>query len=133
MILRKMLGASLVILYAASTLSAFQAKPVDLTGTWTGTLTPDGGPGGSAHIELKQKGADLTGTCGPSPQQQTAITAGKVTTANGVTTVTFESVPGTGAVMKFDLKVVDGRLKGNVTLERDGQKKSGALDVGRAK
>lgn len=130
---RKMLGVCLVILFAASTLSAFQAKPVDLSGTWTGTLTPGGGQGGPAHIELKQKGADLTGTCGPTPERQTAITNGKVTTDKGVTTVTFESAQGNGAVMKFDLKMVDGRLKGNVALELNGQKQEGTLDVGRAK
>jgi hypothetical protein len=133
MTFRKMLGVSLVVLLAASTLSAFQPKPVDLTGTWTGTLTPGGGSGGPAHIELKQKGADLTGTCGPTPDQQTAITNGKVTTDKGVTSVTFEASPGSGAVMKFDLKVVEGRLKGNVALERNGQKQEGTLDVGREK
>ncbi|HKW00181.1 MAG TPA: hypothetical protein VJN96_10170 [Vicinamibacterales bacterium] len=133
MTLRKTLGVCLAILFAASTLSAFQAKPADLSGTWTGTLTPAGGQGGSAHIVLKQNGTELTGTCGPTPEQQTAIANGKVTTAKGVTSVTFEASPGPGGVMKFDLKVVDGRLKGNVALERNGQKQEGTLDVGRAK
>jgi hypothetical protein len=83
---------------------------------------------------LTHKGADVTGTCGSSPERQTAIASGKVTTVKGVTSVTFESTLANGAVMKFDLKVVEGRLKGNVALERDGQKRGDAiLDVGRAK
>ena len=38
-----------------------------------------------------------------------------------------------GLVMKFDLKIVDGRLKGKVIGEMNGEKREAALDVGRAK
>lgn len=130
---RKMLGVSLALLFAASTLSALQSKPVDLTGTWTGTLTRSTGQAGPAHIVLKQKDAEVTGTAGPGPDNQTAITKGKVATVKGVTGVTFEAPQQSGAVMKFDLKVVEGRLKGSVTLERDGQTQQGTIDVGREK
>ena len=34
---------------------------------------------------------------------------------------------------KLDLKVVEGRLKGGVTLESNGQTQNGTIDVGRAK
>ena len=129
---RKMLGVSLAILFATS-LSAAQTKPVDLTGTWTGTLTRSGGEGGPAHIVLKQKDSELTGTAGPGPDRQVPITKGKVTTVRGVTSASFESPQPSGAVMKFDLQMVDGRLKGNVTLERDGQTQQGTIDVGREK
>ena len=77
---RKMLGVSLALLFAASTLSALQSKPVDLTGTWTGTLTRSTGQAGPAHIVLKQKDAEVTGTAGPGPDNQTAIPMGKVAT-----------------------------------------------------
>ena len=35
--------------------------------------------------------------------------------------------------MRFDLKVVDGRLKGKATAESNGDKREAAVDVGRAK
>jgi hypothetical protein len=121
------------LLVAGSTLSAFQAKSVDLTGVWTGTLTRSDGSG-TAHLDLKQKGADLTGSCGPDADRQTAIARAKVATVDGVTTVTFDATQPSGSVMKFDLKLVDGRLKGNVALERDGERRGEAtLDVGREK
>jgi len=34
---------------------------------------------------------------------------------------------------KLDLKVVEGRLKGKAAAEADGEKREGAIDVGRAK
>ena len=78
--LRKMLVSAAALLFAASTLSASQAKPVDLTGTWTGTLTRSTGEEGPAHIVLKQKGTEVTGTAGPGPDRQVEIANGKVTT-----------------------------------------------------
>jgi hypothetical protein len=130
---RKNLVCSVALLFAVSTLSAFQAKPVDLTGTWTGTFTPEGSDPGGAHLALKQKGAELTGTAGPTPEQQTAIANGKVTTVKGVTGAIFETTTPQGLLMRFDVKLTDGRLKGAVTAERDGQKRNATLDVGRAK
>ena len=133
MTFRKMFVLAVALVIAASPLSAFQARPVDVTGTWTGTLTTSGGQPGPAHMELKQKEAELTGTAGPRPEGQLPIANGKVTTVKDVTSVTFEVNQKNGAVMKFDLKVADGRLKGNVTLELNGQKQEGTIDVGRAK
>src|SRR5262245_39060983 len=132
---RQSLALSLAVLVTASSaLFAAQAKPVDLTGVWTGTLTPSGGSAGGAHLALKQKGAELTGTAGPGAEKQTAIANGKVSTVKGVTSVTFDATQSSGAVMKFNLKVVEGRLKGNVTVEANGEKRGEAtLDVGRQK
>jgi hypothetical protein len=51
-----------------------------------------------------------------------------------VTSVTFDATQPSGSVMKFDLKLVEGRLKGKVTLESNGQiRGQGTLDVGREK
>ena len=115
-------------------MSAFQVKPANLTGVWTGTFTPsDGGPSG-AHIDLKQKDAEVTGTAGPSADRQVAITNGKVTTVKDVTSVTFDATQPNGLVLKFDLKLVDGRLKGKANAETSsGEKREAAVDVGRAK
>ena len=131
---RKNLVCSVAFLFAVSTLSAFQAKPVDLTGTWTGTFTPEGSDPGGAHLALKQKGDTLTGTAGPNANQQSEIAKAKIATVKNVTTVVFEVTQPNGLVMKFDLKLVEGRLKGTVLGEApDGGKRNAALDVGRAK
>ena len=121
---------------AASTTFAFQTKAPDLTGTWTGTFTsttstgqPDEDP---AHMVLKQSGGDLTGTAGPRPDRQMSIANGKVTTVKGVTSATFEVPEGSG-VIRFDLKLVEGRLKGNAMAEMNGQTRKAVVDVGRAK
>src|SRR5262245_58600788 len=80
---RKILGFALALFVAASTVSAFQAKPVDVTGVWKGTFTQTGGQAGGAHIDLKQKGADITGTAGPAEDRQQPISNGKVATVKG--------------------------------------------------
>ena len=122
------------VLVAASTLSAFQAKPVDLTGVWTGTLNRSQGDPTTAYLDLKQKGAELTGTAGPAVDRQAPIAHGKVTTVKGVTSVTFDAAQGNASLMKFDLKLVDGRLKGNVKVELSaGETRDATIDVGRAK
>ena len=122
-----------VLLVAVSALSAFQAKPADLTGVWTGTLSRSDGGSGPAYLDLKQKDADLTGSAGPDADRQTAIAHGKVATAQDVTTVTFDATQPSGAVMKFDLRLVEGRLKGKVKMELNGETREGTLDVGREK
>ncbi len=133
MTVRKGVALVAAVLVAVSTLSAFQAKPVDLTGVWTGTLNRSEGSG-AAYLDLKLKDADLSGSAGPDADRQTAIAHGKVATTEGVTSVTFDATQPGGAVMKFDLKLVEGRLKGKVTLERDGQTLGEAtLDVCREK
>jgi hypothetical protein len=133
MTIRKVLVLSVALLIATPTLYAVQAKPVDLTGVWTGTFTPSTGDPGTAHIDLTQKGADLTGTAGPRSDRQSPIANGKVTTLKGVTSVTFDTTQPNGLVMKFSLKLVDGRLKGPVTGDMNGEKREAVVDVGRAK
>jgi hypothetical protein len=122
------------LLIAVATLSAVQAKPIDLTGVWTGTLTRSEGTAGTAHLDLKQKAADLTGTAGPAADRQSPIANGKITTVKDVTSITFDAAQPNGAVMSFDLKLVEGRLKGNVVLKLNGETRGEAtLDVGREK
>jgi hypothetical protein len=133
MTVRKSVGLVAALLVAVSTLSAFQAKPVDLTGIWTGMLGRGADGSGPAYLDLKQKDADLTGTAGPDADRQAAIAHGKVATVKGVTSVTFDAAQPNGAVMKFDLKLADGRLTGKVTMERNGETREGTLDVGREK
>lgn len=133
MTLRKLFILPVALLIAAASVSAFQTKAVDLSGVWTGTFTrSDGNPTG-AHLDLKQKGAELTGTAGPDLNEQLAIANGKVTTEKGVTSVAFEVSQPSGILIKFDLKLVDGRLKGKAVASANGEIREATLDVGRAK
>jgi hypothetical protein len=137
MTLRNLLALSAAAVLTVVNVSAFQARPVDLTGTWTGTFTsttstgePDEDP---AHLQLTQKGTELTGTGGPTPARQMPIEHGKVTTVKDVTTVTFQIKEG-DAPINFDLKLVEGRIKGKaIATMPDGSKREAVLDVGRAK
>lgn len=108
------------------------AAPVqDLTGKWNGQflMTVDGQQNDDvAFMNLTQKGAVLTGTAGPTLEQQWTIVNGKV---DG-TTVTFD-VQTDGPVIKFSLAVVDGRLKGDAIAEQDGMKMTAKVDLGRSK
>jgi hypothetical protein len=134
MTVRKRVGRVVALLVAMSTPSAFQAGPADLTGVWTGTLTRSDGGSSTAYVDLKQKDADLTGSCGPDADRQSAIAHGNVVTEKDVTSVTFDATQPNGSVMKFDLKLVEGRLKGRVTVDQNGQPRGeGTLDVGREK
>jgi len=133
MTIRQSLALTVVLLIAASTLAAFQDKPVDLTGVWTGTLTRAVGEPTGARFDLKQKGTDLTGTAGPDAERQLPIANAKITTVKGVTGVTFEVTQPNGLLIKFDLKVVDGRLKGKTLIETNGEPREGIVDAGRAK
>lgn len=133
MTLRKVLVPCVALLIAASTLSARQAKPVDVTGAWVGSFERTPGDKTDIRFNLTQKGADLTGTAGPDADRQRPIANGKVTAVKDVTSVTFDLTQPSGLVMSFDLKVTEGRLKGKVTAEPNGEKREGQIDVGRSK
>ena len=131
---RRQLSSILLAIVLAAAVTSARQSPSNLSGTWTGTLTingdtPDDDP---AHLVLKQNGTELTGTGGPGPTQQWEILKGKVATTKEGTAVTFDLDTG-NMHMQFALKLVDGRLKGTVVAERGTEKRTGTLDVGRAK
>jgi hypothetical protein len=111
-----------------------QTAAASFTGKWEGTLTmqrPDGTEGnpGPAAFNLTQNGKELAGTAGPPDQQlkieKAAVTAGKAT---------FEVPPPNGALYKFTLTIVKGRLQGEMIVERDGAVRARAkVDAGKAK
>ena len=132
---------TMVVAYAQQTTPAPKpsASPTaaagTVTGTWTGTFTAS--DGGSPRQEgammvLKQDADVLTGTAGPDSERQFAISKGKVATTKEGTAVTFE-VANDGMVLQFDLKLVNGHLKGGAKAERDGQKLTADLDLARTK
>ncbi len=112
----------------ALTLSASAA---DLTGTWSGSLKVTGPDGqvqdDSIHMVLKQDGAKVTGTAGPSADQQLPIDKGAVDGSK----VTMEVTVGQG-VFKFELALEAEHLKGDVTLSAGPQTMKAKLDATRA-
>lgn len=119
----------LVFLLSVLTLCA-----ADVTGTWTGTLkaTRDDGSENTdtAHIVLKQKGAELTGFAGGGPDDQNEISAGKI----AGDTVTFKIVRGERE-MRISLKLsADGnKMTGQIERERGGVTQIAKLEVSRQK
>ncbi|MEP7341576.1 MAG: hypothetical protein ABI977_27845 [Acidobacteriota bacterium] len=103
----------------------------DLTGKWSGSfiITMDGETKDDvAYMVLKQSGTELTGTAGPSTDQQWAIQKGKIEGNK----ITFE-VQSDGPLLKFELALADGHLKGDAKAEHDGHSMKAAVDVQRQK
>jgi len=101
------------LLLGVSPLLAFQEKAPDLTGTWTGkfSVVSQGEKEEGAYVILKQTGTELSGSVGPSAERQQTINKGTVVTSKDGTAVTFDTGR-PGHVIAFELKLVDGRLKG---------------------
>jgi hypothetical protein len=113
----------LVLMLAAAAMIAS-----DATGTWTGTLAPPDQDPGPARLVLKQEGTKLTGTAGPSADEQHEIQSGKAENGN----LTFEITRDT-FTMKFVLKQENDEIKGDVSREKEGQVQTAKLAVVRDK
>ncbi|MDQ3009089.1 MAG: hypothetical protein M3X11_00075 [Acidobacteriota bacterium] len=103
----------------------------DLTGKWAGSfvISMDGETkDDTAYMVLKQSGTELTGTAGPSSDQQWTIEKGKIDGNK----VTFE-VRADGPMLKFELTLADGHLKGEAKAEHEGRSMKAAVDVQRKK
>ena len=115
------------------TIAPVQAQKTNVTGKWTGTATmtaPDGRTQSINFIfNLTQKGKELTGTAGPTPERQWPIEKGVV---DG-TKVTFQVQQPDGPLRKCALTLVKDRLQGPMTLEFKGQTAEVKVDVGREK
>jgi hypothetical protein len=105
----------------------------DITGKWTGTFDATGPDGqtkpGTALMLLKQSGDAITGTVGPSEDHQMSIKVGKI---NG-DKIAFEVEIDDGAVIKFDLRLTDGHIKGDAQGMRGDEKMTAKVDVTPAK
>jgi hypothetical protein len=104
----------------------------DLTGKWSGRVAITFSDGDTkdamGFMDLKQKGAEITGTAGESPDKQWAIQKGKVEGNK----ITFE-VQTEGPLFKFELTLVDGHLKGEAKAEHEGKSMKAAFDLQRQK
>ena len=109
-----------------------KAQAAKLTGKWTGTMTRTAPDGRSQTIEfmfnLTQKDNEITGTAGPNAERQWAIEKGTV----AGTKVTFKVQQPEGPMRTFTLNLVEGRLKGEMLAELNGQSFTTTVDAGRA-
>ena len=110
------------LLFASSALAA------DASGNWIGKAVVQGEQEDHPlYLVLKQDGADLTGTGGPSAEEQIAIEPGKVDGAK----VTFV-VKTPKMTLNFEFTLDGDTLKGVVNVEHDGQKAVANVDLKRA-
>ena len=99
------------------TAAPFQSA-ASVSGTWAGPLIikVDGkAVEEHVHVVLKQSGDVVTGTAGENADQQYPIRNGRLTTAQGVATLTFEFIAN-GVHSSFSLRPIDGHLKGDVRI-----------------
>src|SRR5215469_17199890 len=104
--MRKILLAAL--LFAASSLAA------DFAGKWTG----EGVVNGESHplyFVFSQDGTTLTGTGGPSADEQHPFQNGRIDGDK----IVFDVVPGNKGSIHFELKTDGETLKGTVELRRE--------------
>ena|SRR5437667_200252 len=116
-------------LLLTSFLLTLSISAAGLTGKWTGTFidNSEGNKSESAVMILTQDGNTLTGTAGPTADEQMAISNGKVDGNN----VTFDVKTGEFTV-HFTLQLMDKHLKGQAKAERNGESHSATLDLTRA-
>jgi hypothetical protein len=115
---KKLVGVAIVLLSLAPAVAAQTAAA--FTGKWEGTFRMqrrDGTEGDPKPVafDLSQKGKMLTGTGGP-PDKQWTVENGSIKAG----TATFEVQQPDGPLFKFTLRVVKGRLQGDMAGERDG-------------
>ena len=133
MVVRPVYALVVAVLLGISPVFALQEKAPDLTGTWTGKflVAGQGDKEESAYLVLKQTGTELSGSIGPNAGRQQPLNKGAVVTGSDGTAVTFDTGR-PGHVISFDLKLVDGKLKGAVKDEFYPDNKM-TVDLQRAK
>jgi hypothetical protein len=124
--MKKLMAAVCVVLFCLSI-----AMASDLTGKWSGSfqITRSDGETKDSQVfmELKQTGAQLTGTAGPNAGKQWPIQNGKIDGDK----LSFE-VQSDGPLIKFELTLSNEHLKGEAKAEQDGQSMKAAVDIQRA-
>jgi opacity protein-like surface antigen len=110
---------------------AMAAAAADVSGKWSGTFTPEGRDASSAFAVLKQSGTTVTGSAGPSENEQWPDLKG---TIKGDKVVVEVKSASDGAVYKCDLVLAGDRLKGDVSAtSSDGRTLKAKMDIARVK
>ena len=104
----------------------------DVSGKWSGSLAMANPQGETdqhpALLIFKQNGAEITGSAGPDDSQQWPILKGKIEGNR----ITFE-VQSDGPLYKADLLLTGDQIKGEVTVQQEGQPAKGKLELTRIK
>lgn len=103
---------------------------IDVTGKWTGTLDIPGpdGKDSTAVLNLKQKGAEITGTAGPGEDEQLPIKNGKIEGDK----ISLD-VENNGRVIHFAMVVAEDRITGEATMNAGGETHTAKIAVSRSK
>jgi hypothetical protein len=101
----------------SGTLQGTRIEAVTVSGSWSGEweISPDGGPG-PHYMVLKQEETSVSGTAGPSADQQIPIRNGKF--ADGK--LTFEIAIPSGPSLRFDFTVDRDSMRGDAVLAMNG-------------
>jgi hypothetical protein len=125
--MRALLCSLLLVVFALTA-----AADTDVTGKWSGsfvTMTPDGGTkDGTAVLILKQSGSDITGTVGPSEDEQFRILKGKIEADNIIIEADHD-----GHTIKLALVLAENHIKGDASMATDERTMTAKLDVTRVK
>ena len=126
--MRKLLCFTVLAALAASIAIA----DTNITGKWTGSfksIGPDGDAREStAVIMLKQNGSEITGTVGPTDNDQQMAVKGKI--EGDKITLTSEDE---GRAITFVLVLAADRITGDMNMVHSGQTAKAKLDVTRVK
>lgn len=122
-----------VALALALVSSAVASQAQDVSGNWNATFTRTAPDGRTQSItftfHFTQKGKELTGTIGPSPDRQWKVEKGVVAGPK----VTFQVQQSDGPLRSFVLTYAKDRLAGDQKLEFQGQTAEVTVVADRAK
>jgi hypothetical protein len=125
---------TLLCLLVLTALAIVATADVNVTGKWSGSFNITGPDGSSkestALLILKQNGTEITGSVGPSEAEQHPIQKGRI---DGDKIALEAQDVNNNRVIKFDLLIVEDRIKGEATMSANGESRKAKLDVGRAK
>jgi hypothetical protein len=119
-----------VVLLAVGALTA--VADTNVTGAWSGSFRTSANNGDlretTAYLVLKQSGGEITGTVGPSEDQQFPIVKGKI--EGDKITIKVENE---GNKIKLDLVLADDRITGDASLLIHGETRTAKVDLKRVK
>jgi hypothetical protein len=123
---------TLLLFSALAVFAGFALADVDVTGKWSGSFNPVGPNGetkeSTAVLILKQSGADITGSVGPTEDEQYPIKTGKID-GNKITLEADHD----GHTLKLELVLSAERITGEAHMSGEGETMKAKIDVGRAK
>lgn len=128
--MKKLAVVALAVFALAAGLSA---QAANFSGKWEGTLTGINADGttrqpGGIVFNLTHKGKELTGTAGPSAEQQLTIAKAVV---NG-SKASFEVTQPNGTLHKLTFTLVKGKIVGDMVSEANGEKRNGKFELTKA-